>query len=135
MITTNLEREYVTRILLFEVNSVRKSLISAFTLKKNVTVDLWKRYKQISSGSTNHYYFDDIFRYSIKTWESWANFKKFQSISILVIPYNRRKEGVWGQKYMRLAKEKHFTSGRESILFSVDLVNISQWESLYCTYK
>ena len=40
MITTNLEREYVTRILLLEVNSVRKSLISAFTLKKNVTVDL-----------------------------------------------------------------------------------------------
>ena len=39
MITSSLEREYVTRILLFEVNSVLKSLISDFTLK-NVTVEL-----------------------------------------------------------------------------------------------
>ena len=39
MITSRLEREYVTRILLFEVNSVLKSLISDFTLK-NVTVEL-----------------------------------------------------------------------------------------------
>ena len=39
MIKSSLEREYVTRISLFEVNSVLKSLISDFTLK-NVTVEL-----------------------------------------------------------------------------------------------
>lgn len=80
MITTSLEREYVTRILLFEVNSVLKSLITAFTLKK-ILYSYQKEIKENTPGSTNHYYFDDICRYLIKTWESWANFEKLSSLT------------------------------------------------------
>ena len=50
MITTSLEREYVTRILLFEINSVLKSLITAFTLKKNFCIVIKKRLKKLHQG-------------------------------------------------------------------------------------
>ena len=38
-------RGYATRILLFKVDSVRKSLLSTFTHTKNAPADLWRRYQ------------------------------------------------------------------------------------------
>ena len=51
-----------------------------------------KDIKQILSGNTNHdNFFRDLFcKHSIKTWKSWPNLFKFQSMSILAYPGYQR---------------------------------------------
>ena len=81
--------------LLFQVNSVLKSLLSGFNHKQNASVKL--------RGKSNEFYhrgltiinFLRIFRTgSIKKLKKLANFFKFQSISIHAISSDRRQETV-----------------------------------------
>ena len=133
-----------------------RSFISAFTLKKCYCRFMKKILNRFHQGA---WAIIILMIFAGIAWESWANFEKLSSITT-----DERKEFECKNKLIdaktsfafkigwplrcyspfkspltfdlwRLAKEKHFTSGRQSSLFSVHLVDMGQWESLYCTYK
>ena len=90
-----------TRLSLVWINSVVKSLPSAFAHTQNAPVKLWRCQIKFHQRALNHKIFlrDSVYRNSIKTWESWPNSFNFQTIFILAISCIRRQETVLLPKY------------------------------------
>ena len=82
-------RDHVTKILLFSVNSLLKSLLSVSTQTQNAPVKLQRRnHTNYQNGC-----FGDFWRHSFQTRKRWPNFK-CQPKSILTICCNLRREIV-----------------------------------------